>query len=387
MFNFDEIVNRKNTHCKKWDGISGDDMLPMWVADMDFKCPPKVIEALKKRVDHGIFGYPGGYDSYYEAVIYWMKRRYHWDVKKEWITSCPGIVPALNMLVRALTNPGDKVVIQTPVYPPFFNAVRNNGCHVIENPLKFDGEKYTMDFEDLEKKFDTRVKLMILCSPHNPVTRVWRKDELIKLGQLCIKNNVIIISDEIHSDIVFKGNQHTVFSCISEEFAQNSVICNAPSKTFNIAGIQTSNIIIPNEKIRTLFRHTLESTGLGSPNIFAIYALEAAYKYGEEWLEALLEYLRGNFVFLKKYIEENLPKIKVIESEGTYLAWLDLRFLGLEDNLIEDILKNKAKVVLSPGGIFGVSGSGFQRINIGCPRSTLQEGLDRLSRALTDPAL
>lgn len=387
-YEFNDVIDRKNTDCLKWDGLeerfgfTDEDLLPMWVADMDFKAPRAVIDAIIKRAEHGIFGYAGGYDRYYDAVIYWMKHRHRWEVQKNWITFTPGIVPALNMLVRALTHPGDKVIIQYPIYPPFFNAVMNNGCHVVSNPLKFDGTKYVMDFEDLEKKFDPRVKLMILCSPHNPVGRVWTKEELTRLGEICRKHQVIVISDEIHADLVFKGYRHIPFASISEEFAQNAVICTAPSKTFNIAGLQMSNIIIPNEKIRSQFLKARENIGISKPNVLGIAALEAAYRHGEDWLKELLEYLEENFIFLKKYIEEKIPQIKVIPLESTYLAWLDCRNLALTKEALEELIHKKAKLVLNQGYTYGSEGEGFVRLNIACPRTVVEEGLQRLEKAV-----
>ncbi|ADL13770.1 aminotransferase class I and II [Acetohalobium arabaticum DSM 5501] len=382
MFNFDEVIDRKNTNSLKWNIIDDKDMLPMWVADMEFKSPKAVRKALKERVEHGIFGYSEISDSYYQAIIQWMKKRHQWDIKKEWICTSPGVVPALNMLVRCLTNSGDKVIIQPPVYYPFFDAIKNNGCHIVDNPLQFDGTRYTMDLDDLEKKIDSRVKLMMLCSPHNPVGRVWTPEELKRLGELCIKNNVIVIADEIHSDLIFEEYEHTVFASISEEFKQNCIVCNAPSKTFNLAGIQASNIIIPNKRIRTLYQHSLEQTRIGRLNAFAVTALEAAYNYGEEWLEELLVYLEDNFDFLCNYITEEIPQINVIQPEGTYLVWLDFRSLGLEDEVLNDLIQKEGKLVLNPGHIFGTGGSGFQRINIACPRSMLKEGLTRLKKVV-----
>ncbi|WP_132244623.1 MalY/PatB family protein [Marinisporobacter balticus] len=387
-YNFDDVNNRLHTNCLKWDGleerfgISDKDLLPLWVADMDFKAPQCVIDAIMNRAEHGIYGYAGGYDTYYDAVIHWMKHRYHWDIKKEWIVFTPGVVPALNMIVKAFTHPGDKVIIQSPIYPPFFNSIKNNSCHVVNNPLKFDGKKYVMDFDDLEKKMEDQVKLMFLCSPHNPVGRVWHKEEIKRLGDLCIKNNVILVSDEIHADLVLKGHKHTSLASISEEFAQNTIVCTAPSKTFNIAGIQTSNIIIPNEKIRNQFLKERESVGISKPNVFGIEALEAAYLHGEEWLEQLLGYLQENLTFLIKYIEENIPKIKVIQPEATYLVWLDLRELGLNKNDLENIIFNEGKLVLNQGYTYGEEGEGFVRINIACPRSILKEGLSRLKKVI-----
>ncbi|WZL72256.1 pyridoxal phosphate-dependent aminotransferase [Clostridiaceae bacterium 35-E11] len=387
-YELNDVIARKNTDCLKWDGLeerfglTDEDLLPMWVADMDFRAPERVIDAIIKRAEHGIFGYAGGYDGYYDAVMHWMKHRHHWEIQKNWITFSPGIVTALNILVRALTHPGDKVIIQPPVYPPFCKAVLNNGCHVVNNPLKFDGTKYVMDFEDLEKKFDPRVKLMILCSPHNPVGRVWTKEELTRLGKLCRKHQVIVISDEIHADLVLKGHCHIPFASISEEFAQNAVICTAPSKTFNIAGLQMSNIIIPNEKIRRQFLIARENIGISKPNVLGIAALEAAYRHGEDWLKELLAYLEENFIFLKKYIEEKIPQIKVIPLESTYLVWLDCRKLTLTKEALEELIHKKAKLVLNQGHTYGNEGKGFVRLNIACPRAVLEEGLQRLEKAV-----
>ena len=285
------------------------------------------------------------------------------------------------MLIRALTRPGDGVIIQPPVYRPFFTVVRNNDRKLIENPLYFDGRKYRMDLEQLGKQLEADVKLLILCSPHNPVGRVWTREELLALGQLCLEHEIVVISDEIHSDLVFPGNQHTVLASLSPELAQNCVVCNAPSKTFNIAGIQASNVIIPNEKIRQAYRQVLRTSGLALPNVFAVAAVEAAYTGGEAWLEELLIYLQANYHFLKSFIEEHLPQIKVIEPEGTYLVWLDCRGLGLDDQQLDASIREKAGLLLESGPIFGNDGSGFQRINIACPRQVLVEALQRLHKA------
>jgi len=286
------------------------------------------------------------------------------------------------MLIRTFTHPGDKVILQTPVYHPFYDAVRLNGCQVVANPLKFENGHYIMDFDDLETKFDSRVKLLILCSPHNPVGRVWTKEELTRLGEICLKHGVIVISDEIHEDLVYKEYMHIPFASISKEFAEHSITCTAPSKTFNLAGLQTSNILIPNPKLRTDFQNTLESNAITSPNLFGIVALQTAYEEGEEWLDQLLDYLHGNLDFLMEYVEKNIPQIKVIKPEGTYLVWLDFRPLGMDPLSLENFLLEKAKVAFDDGYIFGPGGEGFERINIACPRSLLKEGLDRVSKAI-----
>ncbi len=381
MYNFDEVIERRNTDCAKWDIVKDEDMLPMWVADMDFRCPPEIIDALYRRVEHGVFGYAGAYHSYYTSTINWMKKRHNWEIELDWICSSPGIVPALDMLVRGLTHPGDEVIIQTPVYHPFFSVISNNHCKVVENELVLDGYRYMMDLDDLEKKLNPNVKLLILCSPHNPVGRVWTKNELIRLGELCLKHDVTVISDEIHSDLVFPGYEHQVYASISPELARKCVVCNAPSKTFNIAGIQASSIIIPDESIRREYQKIAKNTGLGLPNVFAITALQAAYDHGGEWLDELRIYLKDNFEYLQKYVREKIPTVNVISSEGTYLAWLDFRGLGIDDMELENLMKQE-KLVLSPGRIFGNNGWGFQRINIGCPRAILIEGSHRLEKAV-----
>jgi len=388
-YNFDEIIDRTNYHSVKWDELKikfGDipeDVLPMWIADMEFRSPQPVIEAIKKANEHGIYGYTSRPDSYYRAIIDWMERRHSWKVKKDWLAFSPGVVPALSFIIRAFTQPGDKVVVQPPVYYPFFRVIENNGCHVVNNPLKFGNKKYFMDYDDLERKVvDPRVKLLILCSPHNPVGRVWQKEELIILGEICLEHNVIVVSDEIHADILFKGYKHTPFASISPAFAHNSITCTAPSKTFNLAGLQTSTIIIPNKKYYKIYNNILDSLALDENNVFGLVALEAAYRDGEEWLEQLLSYLNENLEFLMKYFKERIPKIKVIKPEGTYLVWLDCRELGLSAKDLNNFMIKKAKVALDDGCWFGTEGNGFMRINIACPRSFLEECLKRIERAV-----
>lgn len=382
MYDFDEIVERRQTHCCKWDEVKGEDLLPMWVADMDFKSPPEVIAALEARVRHGVFGYSGCWNSWYDVLINWMKKRYGWEARREWIDNSPGVVASLNMLVRAYTHPGDKVIIQTPVYSPFYSAVRNNGCQLVKNPLVLENNRYRMDLASLRSRIDSRLKAMILCSPHNPGGRVWNLGELKELGEFCLERDIVVISDEIHCDLIFPGGRHHVFAAISPELEQNSVILNAPSKTFNIAGIQAASTIIPNTKLRTAYRQVLAGSGMDWPNVFAVTAMEAAYKHGEAWLDEMMIYIRDNYLLVKSYIEERIPPIKVIDSEGTYLVWLDCRGLGLDDHELDVFIREKARLVLSPGHIFGTEGEGFQRINIGCPRGVLTEALQRLESAV-----
>ncbi|HER24917.1 MAG TPA: pyridoxal phosphate-dependent aminotransferase [Candidatus Atribacteria bacterium] len=386
-YDFDKVIDRTNYHSVKWDELDtifgAKDILPMWVADMEFRSPKPVIEAIRKAAEHGIYGYTSRPDSYYQAIIGWMEKRHHWKVKKDWLAFSPGVVPALSFIIRAFTEPGDKVVIQPPVYYPFFRVIENNGCHVVNNPLKFGNKKYFMDYDDLERKVsDPRVKLLILCSPHNPVGRVWQKEELIILGEICIKHNIMVVSDEIHADILFKGHKHTPFAKISPAYAHNSITCTAPSKTFNLAGLQTSTIIIPNKKYYKIYQNILDSLTLNENNVFGLVALESAFRYGEEWLEQLLTYLKTNLEFLSRYFRENIPKIKVIKPEGTYLIWLDCRQLGLNVQDLNNLMINKAKVALDDGCWFGIGGEGFMRINIACPRSMLEEGLKRIERAV-----
>lgn len=389
-YNFDEIIDRTNYHSVKWDELKtnfGDipeDVLPMWIADMEFRSPQPVIEAIKKANEHGIYGYTSRPLSYYQAIIDWMEKRHNWKIKKDWIAYSPGVVPALSLIIRAFCQPGDKVIVQPPVYYPFFRVIENNGCHIVNNSLKLSNKKYFMDYDDLERKVDdSRVRLLILCSPHNPVGRVWQKEELIILGEICLEHNIIVVSDEIHADILFKGYRHLPFASISPAFAHNSITCTAPSKTFNLAGLQTSTIIIPNKKYYKIYENILDSLALDENNFFGLVALEAAYRYGEEWLEQLLSYLNENLEFLMKYLKERIPKIKVIKPEGTYLVWLDCRQLGFNGKDLNNFMIKKARVALDDGYWFGTGGEGFMRINIACPRSFLEEGLKRIERAVS----
>lgn len=386
-YDFNKIVKREKTNCIKWDFnkklLGYEDVISMWIADMDFETVPEVTEALIKRASHGIYGYSSNSDSYYEAIINWMKNRHEWNVKKEWIILNPGVVMAVSALIRTFTHPGDKVVIQKPIYYPFFKCIENNGCHIVDNPLKFDGDRYEMDFEDLDVKLsDPRVKLMILCSPHNPTGRVWTREELIKVGKLCLKHSVLIISDEIHSDLVYKEYKHTPFAYISQEFRDASITCTAPSKTFNLAGLQTSNIIIPNEKLRKEYKLTLENIGINRLNLFGYIACETAYTHGEAWLNELLDYLKENKEFVKTFIKEKIPKLKVIEPEGTYLLWIDCRALNMDINKLKEFMLKDVGVAFDEGYIFGEVGKGFERMNIACPRSVLEKALIKMEQAI-----
>jgi cystathionine beta-lyase len=385
-YDFDSIIDRRNTNSVKWDYMdrffSVKGLLPMWVADMDFMSPPPVIEAVKKVAERGIFGYSGIPQSYCEAVTEWMQKRHSWSIKAEWIVFSPGVVPALNMLVRTFSQPGDQVIIQTPVYYPFFNVIKNNGREILDNPLHLEKEHYFMDLDDLEAKISPRTRMLILCSPHNPISRVWKEEELKQLGNLCAKRGILVVSDEIHGDIIYSGFKHKPFASISPEFADNSITCSGASKTCNLPGLHTSNIIISNPLLRKQFADTVHNCGFHSPNIFGTAATEAAYRYGEPWLTQLIEYLEGNIKFANKYISQMIPGLKIIQPQGTYLLWLDCRDCGISQEKLGSFIREEAKVGLEPGTIFGCKEDGFERMNIACPRSTLEKALDRIAAAV-----
>ncbi|ACB83887.1 MalY/PatB family protein [Natranaerobius thermophilus] len=385
---FDQIIDRTGTHSYKWDDVGevfgSNELLPMWVADMDFQSPDSVIEAVVERAQHGVYGYAGDFDGYFNSVKDWFNKRFNCKIEKDWIKTTPGVVPALNMAVRTYTNPGDKVIIQSPVYPPFFNVVRNNGCHVINNELIEEKGKYYIDFEDLDKKAsDSRAKILMLCSPHNPVGRVWSREELKKIGEICQKNNLILISDEIHGDLTFPGNNNIpYFKIMSELNFNNVILCTSPAKTFNVAGLQTSSVIIPDQCLRSSFNNTLEANGFSKPNIFGLIAAESCYNYGEDWLDELREYLYQNFLFIEDYLKNNIPALEVTKSQGTYLAWLDIRKTGKTTKEIQKLLVSQGKVALIPGTKFGPNGEGFLRLNFGCPQKQLHQGLDRIAKVI-----
>lgn len=386
-YDFDTVIERSGNYSSKWDELKKmfgrDDLLPMWVADMDFMSPQPVVDALVERAKQGIYGYTSRPESYFESVARWMKKRHNWDVKTEWMIYTPGVVPALSFIINAFTYPGDKVLVQQPVYYPFFRVIEDNGRRIVNNPLIYKDGRYTMDFDDLEEKVkDRRIKLMFLCSPHNPVGRVWTKDELIRLGRICIDNNILVVSDEIHHDILYPGVKHIPFASISEEFALSSITCTAPSKTFNLAGLQTSTIIIPNTAYYDIYRNFIKRLQLLRNNAFGLVALEAAYTHGEEWIDQLLEYLDGNLRAFTEGIERDVPQIKVVKPEGTYLVWLDCRELGFDAHQLNDFIINKAKLAFESGYWFGHGGEGFQRANIACPRTYVNEAVKRLKSAV-----
>lgn len=380
-YDFDEIIDRRGTNCVKWDGAENPDVLPMWVADMDFRTAPAIIEALRSRVDHGIFGYTRVPQSYYEAVTGWFARRHGWNIDKDWIIYTSGVVPALSAIIKALTVPGDKVLIQTPVYNCFFSSIRNNGCEIVESPLIYTDNTYSIDFEDLESKAsDPKVKAMILCNPHNPAGRVWSRDELIRIGEICIRHDVVVIADEIHCELVMPGYEYTPFASISEEFSRHSVSCVSPSKAFNIAGLQIANIVCADAGRRAKIDRAININEVCDVNPFGVIALQAAYNEGAEWLDQLLEYIHGNYECMRRFCEEHLPDFPITKLEGTYLVWMDCRKFGMTSAELEKVLIQDAKLWLNAGTMYGKDGEGFMRWNIACPRARMIEGLKRFEK-------
>lgn len=392
-YDFDRVICRKGTNSNKWDKntemFGTEDVIDMWVADMDFESPRPVIEAIQERLSHPIFGYSFPSDSLYEAIIDRMKRLYGWEIQRDWIVFNAGVVNGLYSAVQAYTRPGDEVIVQPPVYYPFYNAIKNLGAVPLYNHLKFDGHRYTMDYDGLEEMFvphttfpkrSPRIKMLVLCSPHNPVGRVWTKDELLKLSEICLANKCIVISDEIHCDLLFKGHSHTATSTLSPEIEQNTVTLMAASKTFNLAGLGTSFAIIPNPELRNMYN--VARAGHSSGNLFGLIALEAAYRHCDDYLEQLREYLQANMEYFCEYIEQRIPRLKVLRPEGTYLAWVDMRGLGMTPKQLQRFIRFEARLALDDGYAFGPGGEGFQRVNLACPRSTIREALARLEEAV-----
>lgn len=390
-YNFDEIVNREGTYSAKWDEevqenlFGKKNLLPFWVADMEFKTAPEIIGALKKRVEHGIFGYSERPEKYYNGVINWTRDRFHWHIKKEWILFTPGVVPGINYIIQALTEKGQGVIINEPVYYPFRNSIIANDRKVVDSPLKLENNRYYIDFEDLEEKAkDPNNKIYILCSPHNPVSRVWSEEELSKLGQICLENDIYIIADEIHNDLIFSDNKHTMFASIDKRFEDISLTTTSPSKTFNLAGFYASNLIIPNVELREKVEKILLANNIGNQGPLSMEAVIAAYEQGSDWLDELLVYLKGNIDFTKDFLKENLPRAKVIETEGTYLMWIDFRDYEKDGEKLERLLIDKGGVALDGGTWFGESGAGFMRFNIAGPRAFIEKGLIMIAEALNN---
>ena len=386
-YNFNEIIDRKGTDSLKYDfaverGLPKD-VLPLWVADMDFPVEDHIKEALIKASEHAIFGYSDIKDDYFEVLSSWYERRFFWKVKKEWLVKTPGVVFAIAMAIQALTKESEAIIIQEPVYYPFSSTIRANNRKLVINNLVLKKDKYHIDFVDFEKKIiENNVKLFILCSPHNPVGRVWTREELQKLANICLKHKVYIFSDEIHSDLVYEKDTHTIFANLGKDVEDSCIVATAPSKTFNIAGLQVSNIWIANKKMRDSFKEAIDRAGYSQLNNMGLIATKVAYKYGEEWLEELKIYLKSNIDFVRKFLKDKLPNIKLIEPEGTYLLWVDCRELGLSEKERQGLIQNKAKLWLDTGTMFGKAGAGFERINIACPRKTLEEAMNRLKEAI-----
>ncbi len=387
MNSFDKITDRRNTNSLKHDfavekGLPAD-VLPMWVADMDFTVPECVIDALRKSVEHGIFGYSEVKSDYFETVAAWFEKHFSWQVKEQWLVKTPGVVYALATAVAGLTEKGDNVIIQPPVYYPFYNVIRNNERNIIESPLVYRDGKYEIDFEDFENKIkENNVKLFILCSPHNPVCRVWTKQELVRLGEICKKYNVYVVADEIHCDFTWEGHEHTVFPIAVPEMADRVIVCTAPSKTFNIAGLQISNIFIPGDETRAKYMKALDASGFTVSNNLGLVACKAAYAGGEQWSKDCKAYIKGNLDLVRDYLAENIPEIKLVEPDGTYFAWLDCSGLGLDKDQLNDLVINKAKLWLDAGDIFGEIAEQFQRVVLACPREIIEKALSQLKVAV-----
>lgn len=389
-YDFDTVTERKNTDCFKYDFAvrmgKPENVLPLWVADMDFPTSPAILEAIQKRVAHGIFGYTECGESYYEAVAEWMRQRHGWETKGEWLVKTPGVVFALAMAVKAYSKKGDAVLVQQPVYYPFMNVIEDNGRRAVSSDLMQDESgKYHINFEDFEQKIiGEKISLFLFCSPHNPVGRVWSKEELRRIGEICLKHHVTVVSDEIHADFVFGGKRHTVFASLGKEMEKISIICTSPSKTFNLAGLQASNIFIPDAHLRMKFNKQLAASGYAQLNTLGLTACEAAYRYGGEWYEQMLGYVGENLQFLREYIKKKLPELSMNEPEGTYLAWVDFRKLGLSEQELEELIVNRANLWLDSGAIFGKAGEGFERFNAACPRVTLERALEQLRAAIRE---
>ncbi len=376
-YDFDKTIDRRATNSYKWDSAP-EGVLPMWVADMDFRTAPAIIDSLQKRVAHGIFGYTRVPDAYYDAVTSWFSRRHGWDIDREWIIYTSGVVPAVSAVIKALTVPGDKVIVQTPVYNCFFSSIRNNGCEIVSNPLRRTADTYEMDFDALERcAADPRAKVMLLCNPHNPAGRVWTPDELTRLGNICLRNGVTVVSDEIHCELVYQGFKYTPFASLSDAFLHRSVTCVSPSKAFNIAGLQIANIVTFDADLRRRIDKAININEVCDVNPFGVAATIAAYNEGEEWLNQLVDYLHGNYEAMAEFCRRELPEFPITRLEGTYLVWMDCSSLGMPSDALEHALLDDARLWLNAGTMYGAEGEGYMRWNIACPRSVMLDGLNR----------
>ena len=383
-YNFDEVLSRSGSDSIKWDEAPFGEVLPMWIADMDFKSAPAILNALQKRVDHGIFGYTEIPDAFYEAILSWWKRRYDFNFDKEWLIPVSGVIPALSAAIQSLSKKGDHVLVQSPVYNHFYSSIENNGRIAVDNNLLYHNGKYSIDFEDLaQKAADPKAKILIISNPHNPVGRVWTKEELQHVGNICLEHNVVIISDEIHADLVFEGHIHIPFASLGEKYSLNSVTLSSPTKSFNFAGLQVGYFFTQNEQFRKAIQSSFKLMGVELLNLFGITALIAAYEESEQWLDALKEYLQENYLFLTQFINSNLPQIKVTPLEATYLVWLDCTALGKTADELSHQLLEEQKLWINSGTMYGAAGEGFLRINIATPKVLLQTGLEKLLKGLS----
>lgn len=387
-FDFDTVVERRGTASAKHDYVEKNgypaDTLPMWIADMDFRTAPCIAEALRQNADHGIFGYSYATDGYYKAVQNWFATRFGWQIEREWMVFSPGVVFALSTAIRVTTQPGEAVLVTPPVYYPFYNVIHNNGRTLVESQLLYENGKYTIDYEDFEKKIvENGVKLFILCSPHNPICRVWTPEELGRIGDICRRHGVKVVSDEIHCDFTWPGVTHTPFLTACPEMAEETILCTAPSKSFNLAGLQTSNIIIPGKALREAWQKEMLRINYHAPNSLGLRACQAAYEGGAQWLDACVAYMHGNLCYMRQFLEEHIPQIKLVEPEGTYFAWLDCSGLGLSKEALDELIIRKARLWLDTGSLFGQCSEQFQRVVLACSRSVVAEAMERLKDAVS----
>lgn len=387
IYDFDEIIDRKSDLSAKYNEVEAkygrDDIIPLWIADMDFAVAEPIVQAMGERLSKGAFGYTTRPSFYNQSIMNWFKERHDWEIEEDWLMFSPGVIPSISLIIQNFTQEGDKIIIQEPVYSPFFSVVKDNNREVIINSLKKEScGKYVMDFDDLESKIDDKTKMMILCSPHNPVGRVWTKEELERLGQICLKHNIRIISDEIHCDLTYKGVKHIPIASLSEELKKATITCIAPSKTFNIPGLQASAIVLPNKEDYKVMEDAFTKIDIKRNNCFSLVATHAAYSKCGGWLHQLNQYIEKNADFVVDYINKNIPKLKVNKPEGTFLLWIDFSELGMDDKTLRDFVINEAKLALNDGATFGSSGKGYQRMNIACPKSVLEEALNRLKVAI-----
>lgn len=385
-YDFDKRLDRTNKASYKWDQseklFGREDILPLWVADMDFEAPKEVVDAITQRAKQGIYGYTVRTQAYYDAIMGWLSRRHGWSIQQDWISSSPGIVPALSLMVLAFTEPGDRIILQSPVYYPFYDVIKMNGRTVVDNSLVLEDGYYTFNYDQLEEQAQAGAKMLLLCSPHNPGGRVWKKEELERIGEICLKYNVLVVVDEIHHDLVFAGHKHVPFASLSEAFLNNSITCIAPSKTFNLAGLQAASIIIPNEQLRHTYNSLLKTLSIHMESFFGLTAIESSYTHGDEWLDQLLNYLEGNLDVLMDFVQKRLPQVKVIKPEGTYLVWMDCTSISNDPKVLKQLMFEKAGVAFSEGSVFGKQGAGYLRVNIACSRSLLLEAMERFSSAV-----